>query len=226
MIIRRDLGTIDVAAVIFDMDGVIMNSEPFHMQVELDLLHELNVPEDKKTFQRFTGTTARHMWETTIKEYNLSVTVEAMLKRAEQNKYEQFDRWIKGPIEGIPELLELLQSTSIPCGVASSSPLDYVKFVMNKLALTSYFETMTGGNEIQNPKPAPDIFQLAAKRLNVDLSQCIVIEDSTHGVNGAKAAGAYCIAFDNPSSPGQDHSKADAVARSHEEIRNYIQQHI
>lgn len=226
MEIRRSLDAIDVAAVIFDMDGVIMNSEPFHMQVELDLLHELNAPEDEKTFQRFTGTTARSMWETTIKEHHLPVTVEAMLKRAEQNKFDQFDRWINGPIEGIPALLKFLKSKSIPCGVASSSPLNYVEFVMKKLELTPYFSKMTGGNEIEHPKPAPDIFELAGKRLNVDLEQCIVIEDSTHGVNGAKSAGAYCIAFDNPSSPGQDHHQADAVASSHEDILHYIQQYL
>lgn len=224
MNIRRNLESIDMQAVIFDMDGVIMNSEPFHMHVELDLLHGLNAPEDEQSFQRFTGTTARSMWETTIQEYNLPVTVDEMLKKAEQNKYEQFDRWIKGPIDGVRPLLDLLRKEGIACGVASSSPLEYVQFVMKKLDLTDYFQKMTGGNEIEHPKPAPDIFQLAAKRLDVDLRHCVVIEDSTHGVNGAKASGAYCIAFDNPSSPGQDHSKADAVAKSHEAIRDYMQQ--
>jgi HAD superfamily hydrolase (TIGR01509 family) len=117
-------------------------------------------------------------------------------------------------ITGIPELLLKLQKASIPTAVASSSPMEFIKVIINNLNLNNYFQFLLSGDEVEHGKPAPDIYLTAAKRLDVLPSDCFVLEDSHNGATAAKRAGMTCIGFQNPNSGKQDLSIADVLVNT------------
>ena len=107
-------------------------------------------------------------------------------------------------LDGIRKLLDELKSCGIKIGLASSSSKEFIELILNKLGVIEYFEVIISGEDVQKSKPAPDIFQKAAEALNVEPSNCLVIEDSGHGVKAAKLAEMKCIGFNNPNSGKQD----------------------
>ena len=99
--------------------------------------------------------------------------------------------------------------------VASSSPMSEIERTMDALGIRSYFEHLVTGEAVAQSKPAPDIFLYSAKLMNLEPKDCIVIEDSSHGVQAAKLAGMYCIAYVDPHEPAQDVSLADEVVEDY-----------
>lgn len=113
------------------------------------------------------------------------------------------------PVAGVTDLLDALRTINLRLAIASSSSRDMIELAMNKADLASYFEAVTNGNEVTQGKPDPEIFLVSAEKLGVPPEECIVIEDSPHGISGGKAAGMTCIGFKNPNSGDQDLSNAD-----------------
>jgi HAD superfamily hydrolase (TIGR01509 family) len=122
------------------------------------------------------------------------------------------------PIEGIGDLILNLKSQHIPIGLASSSPRTFIEAVLRKFNLLEHFDCIVSGEEVDKGKPAPDVYLEAAKLLETDAGQCVVIEDSKNGVAAAKAAGMRCIGFVNPNSGNQDLSKSDLTVHSIRDI--------
>jgi len=123
-------------------------------------------------------------------------------------------------IPGIKKILEELRDKKIKTAVASSSPKELIEKVIKGFDLCKYFDVLISGEEVEKGKPNPDIFLYTAKKLKVNIKNCIVIEDSTNGVKAAKKAGTKCIGFNNPDTHGQDLSKADIVINKFD-ILNY-----
>ena len=126
--------------------------------------------------------------------------------------------------EGLSELLEFCHKKGIRVAVASSSRQDFMEAVFDHLDLWKYVEVFASGSEVENGKPMPDIFLLAATRLDVDPERCLVVEDSTAGVQAGRMAGMYTIGYDNPTSGGQNVNAADVVVKSLGEIPKIIEQ--
>lgn len=120
--------------------------------------------------------------------------------------------------EGLGELLEYIRNKNILASVASSSRNDFVEAVFDHLGLWPHMEAYTGGREIRNGKPDPEIYLLAAKKIGIDPGNCLAVEDSTAGVMSSKAAGMFTVGYKNPTSEGQDVSAADRVVTNLSEI--------
>ena len=102
--------------------------------------------------------------------------------------------------------------------IASSSSPELIREVIRRLGIAKYFRELVSGDEVARPKPNPDVYLTAAKKIGADPSECVVLEDSHNGVLAAKSAGMFCIGFRSPHSGNQDLSTADIIVNSIRDI--------
>ena len=206
-------------AVIFDMDGVIIDSEPIHFEVDMQTMRDLGFDISSKELEKYVGTTNEHMFTDLKSKYNIKQSIEEIINyKVELTKRKVIQSDLE-PIEGIKELLVHLKNKNIPTAIASSSPRSFIDVVVSKFNLQDYFNFIVSGEEVNNGKPDPDVYIEAAKKLGFPPEDCIVVEDSRNGVLAAKAAGMKCIGFQNINSGNQDLSKADIIVKSITEIK-------
>jgi len=195
-------------AVIFDMDGVLINSEPLHQEVGLKMMQDLRIPINEEMFMRFTGATVFSMWETLAQEFSLKQNPDELTSTYNQLFTEKLVNSNDVTLfEGVLDVLKNLHNKGIPAALASSSSREVIETVIQKFGITHYFQVIVSGSDVKHSKPHPEIFLLAAKKLNVSPTDCIVVEDSTNGVQAAKHAGMYCVGF-KPT--GNHHELLDA----------------
>ena len=206
-------------AVIFDMDGVIIDSEPIHFEVDMQTMKDFGCSISKEELNKYVGTTNEYMYSDIKNTYKINKPLDEIIRyRSELVKTKVIESDL-APIKGIKELLSDLKEKNIPAAIASSSPRDFIEVVVSKFQLEDYFNCIVSGEEVENGKPAPDIYVETAKKLRVSPEECIVIEDSKNGVLAAKEAGMKCIGFKNVNSGDQDLSKADCMVNSILEIK-------
>lgn len=205
-------------AFIFDMDGVIIDSEPLHFLSDKMVMKDFGIEVSDEELNAFVGVTNPLMWQELIIKYDLAASVEELLLIQHKYKTELFSAGELNSINGIPELLKELKEREIKVGLASSSSRQFIELVLKKLDLFQYFDVVISGEEVLKSKPAPDIFLEAAAALEVNPLDCIVLEDSGHGVTAAKAAGMKCIAFRNPNSGNQKLDAADCIVCTLEKL--------
>jgi HAD superfamily hydrolase (TIGR01509 family) len=208
-----------IKAFIFDMDGVIIDSEPIHFEVDLMTLDYLGINFKKEMLEQYVGMTNPEMWGLIKREYDISQSVEEIINYQLSRKIEHLDEIDIEPIGGIRELIQELREYDIPIGLASSSPRIFITKVLTKFNLIDDFFCITSGEEVSNGKPAPDVYLEVSRMLNVKPENCYVLEDSRNGVAAAKSAGMQCIGYINRNSGNQDLSAADLIIRSVEEIK-------
>lgn len=207
-------------AVIFDMDGVIIDSEPIHYHCSNTLLKDHGVVLEKEKYDSYIGGSCVTMWKDVIELHQLPMTVEEILK----TEYGIFlDYLSKGkgkiqPIKGIPGLIDQLKEEGMTMALASSSALDNINTVLDLFELQHAFTHKVSGMTLKRTKPDPEIFLITADKLGVEPKDCVVIEDSSNGVKAAKAAGMKCIGYQNPECGYQDLSLADVIVKSIEDI--------
>lgn len=210
-------------AAIFDMDGVLIDSEPLHLKLEEEFYKILGVDVSLEEHLTYVGTTSHFMWSNIINKYKLPYTVEELVEK-DRKRYLDYitDNKEDGiiPIEGVKDLIEDLYKRGTKLAVASSSPFNVIEIVVEKLGLSKYFDELVTGDFVEKSKPEPDIFLYAANKLKKDPKNCAVIEDSHNGVLAAKKAGMKVIGFQNPNSGNQDLKVADIIVNSFHEL-NY-----
>lgn len=209
-------------AVIFDMDGVIIDSEPVHFRLETRMLSELGLNLPLEEHESFLGTSSYEFFETLKKRYLLSASVEALVTEERERYMEQLQSIELPLIPGIPELVRTLHTEGFPLAVASSAPHEQIDLVMTKSGLGHFFPVRISGDDVMRSKPDPGIFLKTAEALNTPPASCWVLEDSANGIAAARAAGMHAIAYCAPSAPSQDLSAAEAVVNSITEVRNLI----
>ncbi|TDT50372.1 HAD family hydrolase [Fonticella tunisiensis] len=205
-------------AVIFDMDGVIVDSEPVHEKVCKRRFKELNINVTDEEYDAFVGTTNTEMWTIIKSKYNLNETVEELVSMHLEEVMEYLRESDETPIPGIKDLLGSIKREGIKIALASSSPMENIELVLEKFGIGDYFESVISGENLERSKPAPDIFLKSAEKLGVNPENCVVIEDSHNGVKAAKAAGMKCVGFKNINSGNQDLSMADIIVYSIEDV--------
>ena len=193
------------------MDGVIIDSEPLHFESDRMVMREFGVELTDEELNRFVGVANPQMWVELKDKYSINITIEELLERQHASKLKLLEERELETISGIDELISDLQKKGIAIALASSSSREFIELVLKKLGITECFQVIVSGDEVEKGKPEPDIFLKAAELLKVSPENCIVLEDSQHGVNAAKKAGMKCIGFINPNSGNQDLSKADKV---------------
>jgi beta-phosphoglucomutase family hydrolase len=197
-------------AVIFDMDGVLVDSEPFHYKNETRMFKKLGINISDEEHANFTGVATDVMWQIISQTRELPYSVAALteLTVIESNHYFGSLEKIE-PLPGLVGLLEKLNAIGIPLAVATSSDAVTMRNILEKSGLRKYFRFTVCRNDVANSKPAPDVFLRAAHLLGVEPKDCVVFEDSRNGIKAAKAAGMYCIAYSGSNSGDQDQSLAD-----------------
>jgi len=201
-----------INTVIFDMDGVIVDSEPIHLKIVYNIVKELGIQISKKDLRRYVGTSGIEMWTDLTDRYNLDRSPQKIT----QTNHQRYAKYIKSmdklpAVQGVCDCIEQFHQMEIPLVLASSSSMAQINLILQKLNLGSYFPLRISGADLPKSKPDPLIFQKAAEMAGTTPSQCLVIEDSFNGVTAAKAAGMVCIGYRNPNSGNQDLSKADLI---------------
>ncbi|MBR5425582.1 MAG: HAD-IA family hydrolase [Clostridiales bacterium] len=213
-----------ISAVIFDMDGVLFDSEPYHDQTTTSILESYGAKGAYEAIRPYVGRSPEDMWTAMKAKYDIPASVEDLVElQWKKNVAGLKDSGLERS-EGLSELLEFCHEKGIRVAVASSSRQDFIEAVFDHLDLWKYVEVFASGSEVENGKPMPDIYLLAATRLDVDPERCLVVEDSTAGVQAGRMAGMYTIGYDNPTSGGQNVNAADVVVKSLSEIPKIIEQ--
>ncbi|MBZ2174433.1 HAD family phosphatase [Schnuerera sp. xch1] len=203
-------------AIIFDMDGVIVNSEPLHFELERELLKELGGNISKEEHDKFVGTTDYNMWTAFRKQFNLKPSVERMIEMKKERFIKSIHRIEL--IDNFKEFMLTIYNGGYPMAIASSNNKKAVNEIVKKFDLDRYMKFVISGEEVNKGKPNPEIFLTAANKMNVDPSECLVIEDADNGVKAAKAAGMKCIGLDLGNSGNQNLSRADLVVKNFNEL--------
>lgn len=206
-------------AVIFDMDGVIVDTEPGYFKSLNAFLKRFGKSIDQKYNERFFGTSNWDMWEYIKEDLRLDdVTVEECVKGMEEEREQLIEKEGYQPIKGTIALIKELHKAGVPLAVASSSGMDEIDRVVDTLKIRSYFKHLVSGLDCENAKPFPDVFLKAARKLEKNPARCLVIEDSNNGALAGKRAGMQVIGFHNPEYGNQALEDADYVVNTIEDI--------
>jgi beta-phosphoglucomutase len=213
-----------IKAIIYDVDGTMVNSEPLHVETWDKALQQFNhhLSDLSPTLQTtMAGKKPTAIAKEMVEELHLDIDPDLLVKK----KIAIFMHLIKTELQGMPGIVnsvKRLKEKGYKLGIGTSFNKKYVGFVLDRLNLNNYFDAIITGDEITNSKPHPDTFLKVANKLNINPAECLVVEDATSGVQSAKAAGCYCIAITNPSAVPQDTSLADKIITSHDEINDEL----
>jgi beta-phosphoglucomutase family hydrolase len=210
-VLRRSKKTI-----LWDMDGVISDSYSFHFAAWQETFAKRGIKFTKEDFIKLFGTRNDFIIRSVMGKAVLERDVKIMV----QEKEETFRRKATGGIKtfpGLVRLLNVLKKGNFKLGLVSSAPRENIDLVLNELNLAEIFDCIVFGQEVSESKPSPQIYLLAAKKLEVTPNDCVVIEDSPLGVKAAKTAGMKCLAITN-THPRRKLEEADRVVDSLENV--------
>lgn len=181
------------AAVIFDMDGVLADTESINESATAAVLARRGASLTRVEFQNFAGMSSDLCWAWMIDHLRLVDTAETLQREYVRELMPRLTTDL-APSSGAVDLVEELRACGLCLGIASSSPRRIVDLVLDKLGLAHAFAAVVSGEDVAAGKPAPDIFLLAAARLRAQPADCLVIEDSPHGLDAARQAGMSTVA--------------------------------
>ncbi len=208
-----------IKTVIFDMDGVIVDTEPVHSYAYFQHFAELNIDVSKEMFTSFMGNSTRNTFQKLKDLFPIDGEVEDLIQRKRTLFNDAFDnKEDLVLLEGVEKLITDLHQNGIQLIVASSASKVTIDRVFKRFNLHQYFTHIVSGEDFPNSKPHPAIFEFAADLSVASKENCIVIEDSTNGVIAAKAAGIFCIGYNSIHSKLQDLTRADVVINHFNEL--------
>ncbi|MCX2679608.1 HAD family phosphatase [Galbibacter sp. EGI 63066] len=196
---------------IFDMDGVLVDSEPVHQQILNKVFDELNLEFSVDYHHTLVGMAAVPMWGKIRNDFGISIDANELVSFHKEMFFAETENIKVPPVNGVLDFLKRLETLNFNISLASSSPVKLINRFVDELAVRSSFDYLVSGEEVGRSKPFPDIFFKVSEKYNVDPSRFLVIEDSHNGVKAAKAAGMTCIGYQNPNSGNQDLSAADYI---------------
>ncbi len=203
-----------IKAVLFDMDGVLIDSETHHIKAMQQILkEELDLEVDAEEIGQFSGLT----YIEKLKKIGIKNNIEKLSKKT-NNRYIQIIRKQIKLSPGTRDLLEIISKTNLKSALVTASNKEQTNLILEKTRSKKYFDIVITGNDVKNRKPDPECYMLAAKKLDLRPKECVVIEDSIVGLTAAKEAGMKCIARPTPYIKRGDFSKADMIINSLEEI--------
>ncbi|MYC31820.1 MAG: HAD family phosphatase [Chloroflexi bacterium] len=205
--------------ILFDMDGVLVDSEPlFHKAVNVMVERCGAAPITEEENNRYLlGTTVEETW-VRVKELRDVPQTPAELLAGYNEVVKEVLRSDLTARPGVRDLIAEAQRRSLPVAVASSSLREWVELKLSVIGLTDAFPVRLGGDDIENGKPAPDIYIKAARLIGLEASECIAIEDSPIGLAAASASGAFTICTLTDSTRHLDLSAADVIIENLEEF--------
>ncbi len=179
-------------AVIFDLDGVITDTSRFHYLCWKKLADQYHVPFDEKFNERFKGVSRKDCVRLLFPEIQDDARLDELAEQKNHHYVEMIQQITPADLfDGTQELLRELRAYGIKTAIGSASK--NTPLVLQKLEIAHWFDAVADGTEVAHSKPAPDVFELCARKLNVACSECIVIEDAQAGVQAALAAGMTVV---------------------------------
>ena len=201
------MSTID--AILFDMNGVLMDSEPLHLRATQFALGE-RAGYTGRDNRSFLGSTDHEMFRVLRILFNLDAPTDDLVKKKRDHLIALVRTEGRG-LPGVPEIPLRLRDTGLRLGLVSASARAVIDAILDTVGLRRAVETIVSGDEVARSKPAPDAYLMAARRLAADPERCFVVEDSRSGVLAAKAAGMTVAAVPSLASSHEDFSPADLV---------------
>jgi len=216
-----------LSAVIFDLDGVLADSEPWWNQIDAKLLAEYGVKYCGEYHQNVVGVSYRLVVEFYKKALGLSVPTEEMMRRRGEIATEFFANRV-GLFPHVKEVLEELRQMKLHLAIATSSVAASARPFLDRHQLTGFFEVIVTGEEVERGKPAPDIYLCATEQLGIPADAYLVVEDALPGVAAAKAAKMRVAAIPDRRfvDPREYEKEADYILGSLKELPELIRQQL
>ena len=206
-------------AVIFDMDGVIVDSESIHRVAYQKMFDEFEIEVSPELYASFTGKATLPICQYICSSFNLKISPEILVACKRKYFKELFDEDTSFKLlEGVLELIQEYHKKALVLVLASSASMININRIFKRFDLDPYFISKLSGADLKASKPHPEIFKNAAKASGFLPSECMVIEDSTNGINAAKAAGIYCVGYNSIYSKNQSYDDADLIITNFNEI--------
>ncbi|MDD3772940.1 MAG: HAD family phosphatase [Weeksellaceae bacterium] len=206
-------------AVLFDMDGVIVDTEPLHRKAYFKMFEEFGMNVSDELYATFAGASTHKVCSTLIEKFNLNSPIESLfeVKRRYFKEYfyhdSEFDL-----LPGVQDLMKHYCENDIRLILASSASDTTIDMVFEKFNLNPYFSNRISGTSLKASKPHPEIFIRAAELAQTDKQNCMVIEDSTNGITAAHRAEIFCAAYKGKNTHLQDYSLATISVSEFKEL--------
>jgi beta-phosphoglucomutase family hydrolase len=203
-------------AVIWDMDGVIIDSAPYHFKAWQEVFQNRGGTFTEEDFKHYFGQRNDTIIRNVLGAGLSTSQIDTIADEKERNYRQRVSPHIK-PLPGAIELIKSLKEHGFKLALASSAPIENIQLVIQGLGINNYFHVIVSGREVKEGKPSPQGFLLAAKKLGVAPDNCIVVEDAVAGVTAAKRAGMYCLAVTN-THPRVSLKEADLITDTLESV--------
>ena len=212
-----------IKAVLFDMDGVIVDTEPLHRKAYHLMFDDYKIAVSAQLYESFTGQSTLNICKRLVDEFNLKNAPEDLVAQKRKHFKYLFDN---DPslqlIDGVLPLIKSYYKEGYTLVLASSASMPNINRIFERFDLNQYFVAKFSGADLERSKPHPEIFEKAAEASGYSREHCMVIEDSTNGIKAANSAGIYCVAYKSEHSTNQDYTLADLVISSFSEIAPQI----
>jgi beta-phosphoglucomutase len=208
-----------INTVIFDMDGVIVDTEPVHYFAYQEHFKHLGVDVPDEMYASFTGNSTKNVYQRLKETFQLLDEVDGLVDYKRELFNNAFDQ--KEDLDllpGVKDLIVDLHSNGMQLVLASSSAKVTIGRVFRRFDLYTYFSHIVSGEDFPKSKPHPAIFEKAAELSGSPKEECIVIEDSTNGIKAAKAAGIFCIGYKSENAVLQELAEADMIISHFNEL--------
>ena len=215
--------TTSIKCVIFDMDGVIIDSEEIHKKAYYETFNTLNIEVSDTLYKSFTGSSTINAFQRLVAHFNLKNDPEELVldKRKRYVNFFENDPNLH-LVAGVEEIIKYFYKKGIILILASSSAMINIDRVFNRFNLNTYFAAKISGADLKESKPNPEIFNKAAILGNIPKENCVVIEDSDNGITAANDANIFVFGYANKLSEGQTLENADFVINHFSELKQFI----
>jgi len=206
-------------AVLFDMDGVIVDTEPLHRKAYFKMFSEMNINVSEEMYTGFTGQATLNICNALVDHFQLSEAPETLVKCKRKHFKELFDTDdTLQLLDGVLDLIKDYYNNGLTLVLASSASMPNINRIFKRFNLDQYFVAKLSGADLKKSKPHPEIFINAAEAAGQAREHCMVIEDSSNGIKAANDAGIFVAGYDSKHSTDQDYSNANVVVSSFQEL--------